>query len=65
LPVELLLVELLPVELLLVELLPVELLLVEVRFVELLLDVLLLDWFLLEEPDEDIEPVVLPLESRN
>ena len=39
-------------------------LLVELRFVELLLDVLLLDWFLLK-PDEDIEPVVLPLESRN
>jgi hypothetical protein len=45
----------LPVELLPVKLLPVELLLVELRFVELLL----------EDPEEDIEPVVLPLESRN
>ena len=42
-----------------------ELLFVELRFVELLLDVLLLDWFLFEKPDEDIEPVVLPLGSRN
>ena len=31
----------------------------------LLLDVLLLDVLLLDGPDEDIEPVVLPLESRN
>jgi hypothetical protein len=45
--------------------LPVELLLVELRFVELLLDVILLDGLLLEDPEEDIEPVVLPLESRN
>ena len=47
------------------KLLPVELLLGELRFVELLLDVILLDRLLLEDPEEDIEPVVLPLESRN
>ena len=42
-----------------------ELLLVELLLDGLLLDGLLLDGLLLDGPDEDIEPVVLPLESRN